>query len=377
MKRVNILLLDDEKLIIDLLDDMLSEKFNIRRACNGFSALEIIKEYPIDLVLVDYNLPDMNGLDFISKARELQPDTVYIIVSGNRDMTIAIDAVNTGVWHFIQKPFKDVNYIKKVIDDTLEKRNLILLNRRYREDLESMVKQRTLELEKKNAELIQSRTRIIGILSRAAEFKDYETGQHFIRVSRYSGLISSGLNLAPLKTKIIEQAAPVHDIGKIGIPERILLKKGKLNAIEYEEMKKHCLFGEEILRSQSLDEMMTHDVEKHYEGITYPDELLATAARIAKSHHERVDGSGYPCGLKGEKIPLEARIVAVADVYDALGSERHYKESWTETECRAFIRNNSGILFDPDVVDAFLKNIDSIMEVKMQYMDNQFMHTTA
>jgi putative two-component system response regulator len=377
MKKTEILILDDDDLIRGFLEDLLSERYLTRKASCGESALSIITEHPVDLVMVDYNMPDMNGLEYIRRAREIRPDCVFIIMSGNKDITTAIDAVNTGVWHFVQKPFRNIDSLFKVIDDMLERQRLILENRRYRDNLETLVQQRTEELEKKNSEILQSRSRVIGILSRAAEFKDYETGQHFIRVSRYSGIIASGLGLQPDRVNMIEQAAPVHDIGKIGIPESILLKQGKLSSVEFEEMKRHCLYGEEILKSQSLDGMVTREISKDTGITTSPDELLATAAQIAKSHHERFDGSGYPCGLKGEKIPLEARIVAVADVYDALGSDRHYKKSWQEKECRTFIQQNTGVLFDPEVVTAFLRNSDRIMDVKMHYQDRMYLHTTA
>ncbi len=375
MLKEKILLLDDDEIIVDLLEEVLSERYEVERAGNGFDALTLMHESAPDIVLVDYNMPEMNGLEFIKAAREDHPDAVFIVMSGNRDMNTAIDAVNSGVWHYIRKPFKDIAYIHQVVADMLERQRLLLENRRYKEDLESLVRERTLELEKKNAELLQSRSRVIGILSRAAEFKDFETGQHFIRVARYSALIATGLGLSPDRVGIIEQAASVHDIGKIGIPEGILLKQGRLSTAEFEEMKNHCLFGEEILRSRSLEDLISHGL---FEDTTDDsDMLLTTAARIAKSHHERVDGSGYPLGLKGEEIPLEARIVAVADVYDALGSERHYKQAWPEEECRAFICDNRGILFDEKVVDAFMSSIDSIMEVKLHFMDEECLNSAV
>ncbi len=168
---------------------------------------------------------------------------------------------------------------------------------------------------------------------------------------------------------IVRQAAPVHDIGKIGIPESILLKQGKLNNLEYSEMKNHCLFGEGILRSQSMDIFLRNKHNIDDLNIFHPDELLETAAVIAKSHHERYNGSGYPEGLKGKDIPIEARIVSIADVYDAIGTERAYKNAWDEKSCQEYIKENSGILFDPEAVDAFFMKIDKIKVIKKTFKD--------
>ena len=374
MENRNILILDDEEIIRDLLEEYLSKKYNVSKTDSGFDALGIIMNQEIDLILVDVNMPRMGGLEFIERARKVKPDIAYIIVSGNRDIDTAIDALHSGVLDFIQKPFRDINYLYKVILSALEKRDLILENRRYKKNLEQMVQNRTIELEKKNEELLQSRDRIVGILSRAAEFKDYETGQHFIRVSQYSGIIAAGLSLDHYKADLIRQAAPVHDIGKIGIPENILLKQGKLTVSEYKTMQKHCEYGEEILQSRSLDNLVIPYNNTIQGDFNNTDDLLKTAAKIAKYHHERIDGSGYPLGVKGQQIPIEAKIVAVSDVYDALGSDRSYKKAWSEEECQNYIIQKSGIHFEPEVVDSFLRNINQIMKIKTAHIDSQETH---
>lgn len=364
MSDLTVLILDDDQYISELLDTILNSRYRTIITTRVPDALKVVQETPIDLMLVDFNMPDMSGTDFISRAREIQPDVASIIISGNRDIDTAINALHTGVFDFIQKPFTDLSTLYTVIENALVKRELIIENRRYKENLEQMVQQRTKELERKNRELNQSRVRIIGILSRAAEYKDYETGQHFLRVSEFSRIIASGLDLDDHQVSIIRQAAPVHDIGKIGIPESILLKQGKLSDEEFNEMKMHCQFGEEILKGESQEGSTGLFDQIGFGEISYSDELLETASRIAKSHHERVDGSGYPEGLKGDEIPLEAKIVAVADVYDALGSSRAYKEAWSEEKCQDFIRAHSGILFDTHVVNSFFGNIDPILELK-------------
>ncbi|QEN08911.1 response regulator [Oceanispirochaeta crateris] len=373
MKNHSILILDDDESIRDLLEIYLSEKYKIVKSASGFYALELITSQKIDLVLVDVNMPDMSGLEFIEQARIVEPDIAYIVISGNRDIDTAIEALHSGVWDFIQKPFGDMNSLDKIIRTALDKRELILENRRYKKNLEKMVQERTSELEKKNQELLLSRNRIVGILSRAAEFRDYETGQHFIRVSKYSGIIASGLKMDNYEADLIRQAAPVHDIGKIGIPERILLKQGKLTETEYEIMQKHCEYGEQILQSQSLENLNIPLNTVIPEGYN-TDDLLTTAANIAKYHHERIDGSGYPLGLTGNDIPIEAKIVAIADVYDALGSVRSYKDAWSEKECLDYIIQNSGIHFDREVVEVFLNNIDQIQAIKLAHVDKEESH---
>ena len=369
MSRSCILILDDEQMIRDLLEDYLSDDFETIQTDDGHKALDLIAENKIDAALVDINMPKMQGIDFIEKARKRFTDTAFIIISGENGIDAAIDAIHSGVFDFIKKPFADLQQIKKIIKNALDKRDLIAENKKYKENLEFLVKRRTKELEIKNKELIYSQNRIIGILSRAAEYKDYETGQHFIRVSQYSGIIAEALNLTEKRVEIVRQAAPVHDIGKIGIPERILLKQGRLSDMEYSEMKKHCLFGEGILRSQSMDIFLLNKHNINDLNTFYPDELLETAAVIAKSHHERYNGSGYPEGLKGKDIPLEARIVSIADVYDAIGTERAYKKAWNEKSCQEYIKENSGILFDPEAVDAFFMKIDKITLIKNTFKD--------
>lgn len=365
-----ILVLDDDPVIRDLLYEILTDDYNTITSEDGYEALEILNQNEIALALVDINMPRMNGIDFIHRAKKRHPGIGYLIISGNDDINNAIDALQIGVCDFIRKPFKDILYIKNIIKGALSRHDLLLENKRYKENLEKMVMERTRELELKNSELQYSRSRLIGVLSRAAEYKDFETGQHFIRVSVYSSLIAKSLGLSKEQIEIIKEAAPVHDIGKIGIPENILLKKGKLTDEEFSEMKNHCLYGEEILTSPSFDILMHKNPYTIDENLCISDNLLKTAALIAKSHHERFDGSGYPQGLRGGEIPLEAKIVAVADVYDAIGTERPYKKAWKEEACQEYIYSQSGTLFDPNIVDAFFQSIDEILNIKKSFIDD-------
>ena len=230
-----------------------------------------------------------------------------------------------------------------------------------------MVSQRTRQLEVKNNELAETLNQVIGVLSRAAEYKDFETGQHFVRVSRYCEILARGYGLEEKKVELIRLASPVHDIGKIGIPEAILLKPARLNQEEIEIIQQHCRFGAEILSSQGLEDLIRHEGLKKSSS----DALLDVAARIARYHHERFDGTGYLEKLKGEAIPIEARIVAVADVYDALGTPRPYKDAWSEDDCLQYLKENSGSQFDPEVVAVFITNYSDILAVKEDFDDSQ------
>jgi len=364
-----VLIVDDDPSVRELLYDILSDEYSLTGAGNGPEGLKRLEEENADLVLVDMNMPYMTGIEFIENARLRHPDTAYIIISGNRDIQAAIDAIHHGVWDYITKPFADSGYLKKVIRDSIEKKDLIVENRKYKQHLENLVRERTEELEMKNRELLDSRNRIIGILSRAAEYKDFETGQHFVRVSRYCEILAQELDMDGDMVSLIRQASPVHDIGKIGTPERVLMKPSRLDEDEIREMRKHCIYGEDILRSRSLGDHLPGMDNRFPETRDCSDELLEIAANIARCHHERYDGSGYPSGLAGGAIPMEARIAAVADVYDALGSERPYKEAWPEEACQSYLLGRSGTHFDPHVVRAFFSRIDKILEVKALFSD--------
>jgi putative two-component system response regulator len=237
--------------------------------------------------------------------------------------------------------------------------------RQYNNNLESAVRQRTAELE-------NSRRDLIHCLARAAEYRDDDTGQHVLRVGRYTRLIGQALGLPEEVIETLEQAALLHDIGKIGIPDSVLLKPGKLTEDEFSMMQKHPGFGKRILTSFSTDEERT--LQRHAEVGAHilevgSSRILDMARTIALTHHERWDGGGYPLGLKGEDIPLVGRIVAVADVFDALSSRRSYKKAFPLDECFQIMLESRGSHFDPDVLDAFLSVRDQVVQVQLYFAD--------
>ena len=367
-----ILILDDDEYIRDMLNHVLKEDYFVFQAENGQEALVLMRSVKIDLVLVDLIMPgEMGGVEFIEKAHELSPETAYIIVSGNQDVQNTIDAFHIGIGDYIQKPIDSFARFKKKVSNVLEKRDLIQENRKYKNQLEELVQQRTRELEERNRELQESRSRLVGILSKAAEYKDNETGRHFIRVSKYSMLLARACRLDSREVQRIQMASPLHDIGKIGIPESVLLKRGRLDREEYREMQKHTLYGGEILSGQFIDSLST-GLNITTEDLPLTDSLLECAVNIARYHHENYDGSGYPYRLLGEEIPLEARIVSIADVFDALGSSRPYKRPWTVRECFDYLEEQKGRQFDPELVDVFLANRGKVLMIKEQFHDDAF-----
>jgi putative two-component system response regulator len=235
----------------------------------------------------------------------------------------------------------------------------------YSARLEHEVRLRTRELE-------AARLEAIHCLARAAEFRDDDTGKHVIRVGGYAAIIARHLGFNKQRVEILELAAQLHDVGKIGVPDAILLKPGKLDEHEFALMREHCAYGETITQPfrETCPEILRRHTEMGAGIIGMPSSpIMQLAAKIALTHHERWDGSGYPAGLSGEEIPIEGRITAVADVYDALSSVRPYKKAFPEEKCLAIISENRGSHFDPQVVDAFFARIEDIRNFKRCYSD--------
>lgn len=367
-----ILVIDDDTAVRESITYFLEDRdYIVISAENGLIGLEISKKENIDLVLSDMRMPEMDGLEFIKHFKKDNPDTPVIIVSGIKGIDDALEALHLGAWDYVTKPIEPMSILQHTIERVFEKADLINENKEYQKNLEEMVLERTKKLAKQNLRLEISQRQMIGILSQAAEYRDFETGSHFLRVSEYSALIAEELGLDRSSVLTIQLASPVHDIGKIGIPDHILLKPTKLDEDEWEGMKDHCEFGSNILKANkfierfySIDALKAYDVEDSEEL-----SLINCASNIAMYHHEHWDGSGYPKGLKGTDIPIEARITTVADVFDALSSKRPYKEAWDIDRCIDYIKEKSGTSYDPEVVNAFLARIDKVKEIIKTYDD--------
>lgn len=329
-------------------------------------AVARIKAEQPDLILLDIMMPEISGLDIL---RELRADEAsrhlpVIILTAHIEDEIRREAIEIGANDFLGKPIDPIELLPRV-------RNLLSLRAHQRwlentsEHLESEVKRRT-------AALVRAEQNIVNCLARAAEYRDNETGRHVVRVGRYTSLIAEALGMNADYCKLIGEAAKLHDVGKIGIPDSILLKTGKLDPDEFKLMQEHCGKGLQVLQQIGEDEF--HAFRRHVQmGASILDvidsPLLAMASQIAMTHHEKWDGSGYPFGLSGEQIPLEGRITAVGDVFDALSSRRPYKPAFPLEKCYAIMTEGRGTHFDPRVLDAFLEHRDEAVAIQLQFAD--------
>ena len=306
-------------------------------------ALAWCQENPYDLLVLDYMMPDLNGLEFIGQltgeARERPP---VLMVTASQDIEVRHRALENGANDFLIKPIDKIEFLART-------RNMLEL-RRATLALQSRASWLASEVNKATAELRAREQETILLLCRASEYRDPETGAHIQRMAHYSCLIAAELGLSSEEQEFILNAAPMHDIGKVGTPDHILLKPGKLDAAEMAIMRQHALIGYNILKSSEA-------------------RMLQLAAEIAYAHHERYDGAGYPNGLAGEAIPLVGRIVAVADVFDALTSVRPYKSAWSLEAARDFLLANSGTHFDPQCVTALLARWPAVLQIRERFRD--------
>jgi putative two-component system response regulator len=370
---ITILVVDDEGPIRQTVGFYLEDNdYKVLGAENGRVALGIFQQKKPDLVLVDLRMPEMDGLEVLSQITKQSPDTPVIVISGTGIIADVVEALHLGAWDYLVKPIEDMSVLLHAVHKALERVRLIRENREYSQQLEEKVRIRTAQLETANRELLETQLQIIRKLGKAAEYKDNETGRHVIRVSLYCGILAEALGLPPETVDLLRMCSPMHDLGKIGIPDNILKKPGPLDPSEWEMMKEHTGIGKDILQPLTAEDIAlyrrhTRIGEDILAGSDSP--LLEMARKIAAYHHEHWDGSGYPYGLKGEDIPIEARVVTVADIYDALSSRRTYKEPFPEEKCQQVIRSFSGTLLDPAIVEVFFQNIDQILKIKEEWKD--------
>lgn len=338
-----LLIVDDDDQVRNVISVIVeSEGYQFRTADNAETALAMLQNESFDLVVSDINMTGMTGVELLETCQRTYPDLAFLMVTGVDDRNTAIDTLHMGAYGYVTKPFQ-ANELIINITNALRRRRLEMENRRHREELELLVEERTFELDK-------SREETILILSKAAEFRDDETAKHTIRMGRFCETLARLRGLPESLCKTLKIAAPLHDVGKIGISDTILLKPGKLTPEEFEIIKTHCEIGHRILSESTSS-------------------ILQIGAEIALTHHEKFDGSGYPRGLQGEEIPVIGRIAAVCDVFDALTSERVYKAASTVEEALEIMRAGSGSHFDPQIAGLFFDHIDTILAIKQTLSD--------
>jgi len=308
-----------------------------------------------DLVIVDYMMPQLHGIDFILAFRQLpgKDTTPILMVTANDQKAVCYEALGAGATDFLTKPVDKVEFQARI-------KNMLTLS-----DAQKKLAGRSTwlaeEVRRATLEILDRERETVVRLSRAAEYRDPDTGAHILRMAHYSALIARELGLSVSDQTLLLEAAPMHDIGKVGIPDAILLKPDRLTEHEMSVMRSHPLLGYKLLNGSA-------------------SKVLQAGAEIALGHHEKFDGSGYPAGLVGEAIPIFSRIVAVADVFDALTSERPYKKAWTMEQSIGFLKANSGSHFDPACVEAFLVDWAAVLAIKKRFQDEDesaFNHSGA
>jgi len=339
---MKVVIIDDAQINLTLLQHLVRKLPDCESICftDPVTALDWCLNNEPDLVVVDYMMPELSGTELTQKFRARYPDIPVLMVTADHKPETRYEALEIGVTDFLNKPVDKIEFVARA--------KIMLALRRSHKYLEE-------EVRKKTQQIVEQERETIFCLARAAEYRDPETGAHIERMAHYSKHIARNLGLSVEQQELLLQAAPMHDIGKVGTRDIILLKPGKLTEEEFTIMKEHAEIGYEVLSTSS----------------SY---LMRVAAEIARTHHEKFDGNGYPRGLKGEEIPLFGRIVAVADVFDALTSERPYKKAWSVEDASKLLHEGAGKHFDPACVTAFFIDFDEVLAIKNRFLDDDIQH---
>ena len=341
-----VLIVDDTEInlilfgaLVKKVGDSVSKTFT-----DSVKGLEWAQSNDPDLVIVDYMMPELDGIEFIRRLRETpgKESVPILMITANDQKQVRYRALDVGATDFLTKPVDKIEFLARA-------HNMLTLSD-ARKKLADHAAWLSDEVCKATAEIVQRERETVVRLAKAAEYRDPETGAHILRMAHYSELVARGLGLPLADQVLLLEAAPMHDIGKVGIADAILLKPGRLTPDEMEIMKQHAVIGYEILKGSS-------------------SKVLQAGADIALAHHEKFDGSGYPNGLKGEDIPIFSRIVAVADVFDALTSERPYKKAWSLEHAEEHIRASAGTHFDPLCVTTFFAQWEAVLEIRQRFKD--------
>lgn len=344
----NVMIIDDQstgRAILEKVIQQIGDTIRVISMSDPAAALDWLTQHDVDLIVTDYRMPEINGIEFIRRVRKnLRCQSVPIMmITVVSEKAIRYEALEVGATAFLTRPIDQ-------IECRTSCRNLLQMHEQH-----LIIEDRANWLERQvnvaTEQILQREKETIIRLAKAGEYRDEGTGNHVIRMAKYSRQIAEALDhFTAQECEDLEYAAPMHDIGKIGIPDHILLKPARLDEAEWDIMKTHSTIGHEILSgSQS--------------------KYMQIGAVIALNHHERYDGKGYPSQLQGAQIPLIARVVSVADVFDALVSSRPYKQAWSEADALSYLQTNAGTQFDPACVDAFMSRIETIRDIKAAYQD--------
>lgn len=343
---MKVVIVDDMPLVLTLLRHLVSKLPDCEPWCFGdpLEALEWCLKNEPDLIIADFDMPQMDGAALLDTVRLRYPDVPVLMITSSPAAELRYRVLHLGISDFLTKPLDNVEFVARAA-------NLLSMRAQHR-SMSSRAEALAGEVEQTATELVNHQRMALVCLSRATRYRDPETGSHMLRMAHYCRHIARNLGLPQDQQDLLLDAAPMHDVGKVGVPDAILLKPGRLDASELLIMQQHAAIGHAILsRTRSP--------------------LLDMAAQIAHTHHEKYNGTGYPRGLAGEQIPLVGRIAAVADVYDALTSRRHYKQAWSTGAAADYLVEDSGSHFDPACIHAFLEGWDEVLDIQQQYSDDQ------